>query len=92
VGLWSFGDTKSFSIPLLPLDNSSISNNNWFTGFIEADGGFQISIRFKKDGTLYKLDTDMTFNIQQEYPRFSDLNGSYLPIMENIAEFCFFWS
>lgn len=29
----------------------------------------------------------MTLNIQQEYPRFSDLNGSYLPIMEKIAEF-----
>nr|UEV87087.1 hypothetical protein [Grifola frondosa] len=64
-----------------------MGNNGWLAGFIEADGGFQVSIRLNKEGKLHKLDTDMTLNIRQDYPKHSDFCSSYLPIMEKIANF-----
>lgn len=82
---WLNDKNKFSPIPLLGLDQSNIGDNGWLAGFIEADGGFQISIRLNKDKTLHKLDTDFTFNIQQDYSRISEFGNSYLPIMEKIA-------
>lgn len=34
-------------IPLLPMSTTDLGDNAWLTGYIEADGGFQIGIRLK---------------------------------------------
>lgn len=74
------------NIPYLGLDKTNISDNYWLTGFLEVDGGFQISIRLKDSTTLYKLDNDMTFNLRQKYPKPNPFGDSYLPVLEAIAK------
>jgi hypothetical protein len=62
----------------LPLDNSSLDNNSWLAGFIDADGCFYI--RYSKKQIICK------FNLEQRmiYPK---TNESYKFILDQISLF-----
>lgn len=67
------------NIPLLPIDESDISSNSWFSGFTEADGCFMI----RATQSSYKI--SCIFSLEQ---RTVDVNNKSLEqIMKKIGDF-----
>ena len=71
--------TDKLSIPILPLDHSSLSSNYWLAGFIDADGSFHIRV------TNHPFKVAFQFELEQ---RQVDISGdSMIYIMEKIGTF-----
>lgn len=72
------------------LSKDSILENAWFTGFLEADGGFLITYNKNKNGDLINI--DLTMRITQNQVRANKSNwpltyeNSYYSIMSEIAK------
>lgn len=64
----------------LPLDDSPLSENGWFAGFIEADGNFYIRYPLNQASPSCKfyLEQRMTYPKTQE---------SFLPVLNSISSF-----
>jgi hypothetical protein len=73
------------------LDNSKISNNSWFSGFVDSDGYFGIKINdFKSKSSTRKRSRSSSVNLvfkldQRSYDR--PISSSMVPIMVKIAKF-----
>ena len=67
----------SLNIEKLPLDNSSLLNNNWLAGFIDADGSFYIRYSLKQIICKFALEQRMI------YPK---TQNSYNKIINDICE------
>lgn len=67
----------SLNIEKLPLDNSSLLNNNWLAGFIDADGSFYIRYSLKQIICKFSLEQRMI------YPK---TQHSYNKIITDICE------
>ena len=84
--LWRLIDwlnKKNVNIIKKPLNTSSLKDNAWLSGFIEADGHF--SIRTTQNNKYTKI--ECKFELCQSQ---SDINGnSNLYFLEDIAEFLF---
>lgn len=81
-------DEKS-KIVKLGLDNSSLGNNPWLTGFIEADGNFYCGFDLNS-GIAEAVKNYMRVSQKQIYKYASDIpkeNNSNFQIMEKIREF-----
>ena len=70
---------QSSSISKLSLDTTSLFNNAWLSGFIDADGSFQVRTSLKSKYTRLAC----SFELEQTF--FSKHGISILPIMESIA-------
>ena len=82
-------DEKS-KIVKLGLDNSSLGNNPWLTGFIEADGNFYCGFDLNSEGIATVVKSYMRVSQKQLYKITSDIpkeNNSNFQIMEKIREF-----
>lgn len=77
-------------ISKLGLDNSSLGNNPWLTGFIEADGNFFCSFNLNSNGIAEVVKNYMRISQKQLYNVTSNIpkeNNSNSQIMEKIREF-----
>jgi hypothetical protein len=74
-------DSKNTNFFKKPLDDSSLTSNAWLSGFVEADGSFQV--RTTLSGKYPKLECRLEITQRQ-----TDHNGnSNLGFLEKIAEF-----
>ena len=74
----------------LGLDNSSLGNNPWLTGFLEADGNFFCSFDLNSEGIAEVVKSYMRISQKQLYKITSDIpkdNNSNFQIMDKIREF-----
>ena len=74
----------------LGLDHSSLGNNPWLTGFIEADGNFFCGFGLNSEGIAEVVKSYMRISQKQMYKITSDIpkeNNSNFQIMEKIREF-----
>ena len=77
-------------MPKLDLDNSSLDNNPWLSGFIEADGNFYCSFNINSNGIAEVVKSYMRIYQKQLYKITSDIpkeKNNNLLIMEKIREF-----
>ena len=73
------------NINKLPIKSSSLSNDSWFAGFVDADGSFSIQHTKKEDGAL-KRKVSCRLRIEQRMIE-PKTNVSYFNIMYEIALF-----
>lgn len=73
------------NINKLPIKSSSLSNDSWFAGFVDADGSFSIQQTKKEDGAL-KRKVSCRLRIEQRMIE-PKTNVSYFNIMNEIALF-----
>lgn len=81
---------KNLKLSKLGLDDSSLGNNPWLTGFIEADGNFFCSFDLNSQNIAETVKNYMRVSQKQTYKISSDIskqNNSNLQIMEKIREF-----
>ena len=81
---------ENSKIVKLGLDNSSLGNNPWLTGFLEADGNFFCSFDLNSEGVAETVKSYMRVSQKQLYKNTSDTskeNNSNFFIMEKIREF-----
>ena len=52
-----------------PLDLSSISTNSWFSGFIDANGSFNVIISPRKNKNNIKIETLFRLELRHTYNR-----------------------
>ena len=82
----SYGKLNGEPIKKLPLDQTSLLDNSWLTGFIEADGHFYCSFDLNKNSLAVNLHRYMSISQRQVYHRVSEFGVSYEPIMINIQQ------
>jgi len=81
---------EKLKISKLGLDHSSLGDNPWLTGFIEADGNFYCGFDLNSEGIAEIVKSYMRVSQKQMYKITSDIpkeNNSNLQIMEKIREF-----
>jgi len=81
---------EKLKISKLGLDHSSLGDNPWLTGFIEADGNFYCGFDLNSEGIAEIVKSYMRVSQKQMYKITSDIpkeNNSKLQIMEKIREF-----
>lgn len=77
---------NNFSIPLLPLDSSSIGSNAWFSGYVDSDGNFEILSSTGTNKLIKGIKCRFRIEQRQNYHKLSDSNlTSYEDIMGIIA-------
>src|SRR5882757_9746264 len=79
-----------YPINCLPLDDSAIDNNNWLSGFTDADGNFSINIHQRKNKNSSRVQPFFRIEIRQNYHRKDIITGenlSYFFIMSKIANY-----
>lgn len=74
----------STNIEIRPSDTTSILNNAWLSGFIDADGSFGLHIRKKSSDGKGKNRIESRFRLEQRKID-CKTNLSYLPIIDTIA-------
>jgi hypothetical protein len=80
--------SSNLSIPLLPLDTSSIGSNAWFSGYVDADGSFEIVSSTGSNKAITGIKCRFRIEQRQNYHKLSDSHStSYQGIMEIIALF-----
>lgn len=88
---WLNARPKSNSeIIKLGLDNSSLGNNPWLAGFIEADGNFYCSFDFSTEGLAKVVKCYMRISQKKLYRETSEISedkNTNFFIMEKIREF-----
>lgn len=74
-------------LSIMPIDNSSLTSNNWLSGFVDADGNFSISITKRSNGKT-RIITRFTLEQRINYHRSNTMNikTSYSSIILSIAE------
>ena len=81
---------ENLKMSKLGLDHSSLGNNPWLTGFIEADGNFFCGFGLNSEGIAEVVKSYMRISQKQMYKITSDIpkeNNSNFQIMEKIREF-----
>lgn len=81
---------ENSKISKLGLDKSSLGDNPWLAGFLEADGNFYCSFELDSNGIAKTVKSYMRVSQKQLYKAGSDISlamNSNLPIMEKIREF-----
>lgn len=81
---------ENSKISKLGLDKSSLGDNPWLTGFLEADGNFYCSFELDSNGIAKTVKSYMRVSQKQLYKAGSDISlamNSNLAIMEKIREF-----
>jgi hypothetical protein len=79
-----------YHIDCLPLDNSTIDNNNWLAGFTDADGNFSINIHQRKNKTYSRVQPYFRIEVRHNYHRNNIIISdslSYYFIMSKIANY-----
>ena len=79
-----------YPIDCLPLDESTIDNNNWLSGFTDADGNFSINIHQRKNKNSSRVQPFFRIEVRQNYHRkdiITDENLSYYFVMSKIANY-----
>ena len=85
-------DRYHYNIPIYSVDTSSLDNNGWLAGFIEADGAFKVRytekrIDDKTNKVLTKGRIEVRFALEQRKMLGLNNNESYKPIILNIQSF-----
>ena len=85
-------DRYHYNIPIHSVDTSSLNNNGWLAGFIDADGAFKVRytekrIDDKTNKVLTKGRIEVRFALEQRKMLGLNNNESYKPIMLNIQSF-----
>ena len=85
-------DRYHYNIPIYSVDTSSLNNNGWLAGFIDADGEFKVRytekrIDDKTNKVLTKGRIEVRFALEQRKMLGLNNNESYKPIMLNIQSF-----
>lgn len=86
----SLGYAENSKISKLGLDQSSLGDNPWLTGFLEADGNFYCNFELDSNGIAKTVKSYMRVTQKQLYKANSDISeamNSNLLIMEKIREF-----
>lgn len=81
---------ENLKMSKLGLDYSSLGNNPWLTGFVEADGNFFCSFGLNSAGIAEVVKSYMRISQKQIYKITSDIpkeNNSNYQIMEKIRKF-----
>ena len=81
---------ENLKMSKLGLDHSSLGNNPWLTGFLEADGNFFCGFGLNSEGIAEAVKSYMRISQKQMYKITSDIpkeNNSNFQIMEKIREF-----
>jgi len=69
------------NIPKLPLDSSTLHNNSWLAGFIDADGCFYIRYSLKQIICKFSLEQRMIYpKTQENYNLILDQICSFLNV------------
>lgn len=77
---WLNERNPAYQLKTLPLDLSPLISNNWLSGFIEADGSFQVRTSLQSKYTRLAVSLEITQSRKAK-------NGDdMLPIMNSIAE------
>ena len=76
-----------YHIDCLPLDDSNIENNNWLSGFTDAEGHFSININQRKNKNQSRVQPFFIIEVRQNYHRNEGENLSYYFIMSKIANY-----
>lgn len=82
-----------YNIPVNLVDISSLNNNSWLAGFIDADGGFKVRytekrIDNKTNKVLTKGRIEVRFSLEQrKFLDFDDNETTFKPIMLKILSF-----
>ena len=71
----------------LGLDSSSLGDNSWLAGFIEADGSFHCGFDLNAKGIANRVRCYMTISQKQIYNINLEKNNSNLNFMKQIQEF-----
>ena len=82
--------SENLKMSKLGLDHSSLGNNPWLTGFIEADGNFYCGFGLNSEGIAEVVKSYMRISQKQIYKITSDIskeNNSNFQIMEKIRVF-----
>lgn len=75
----------SLTIPKLPLNDSSLTSDGWFAGFVDADGSFSIQHTKKENGALRnKVSCRLRIEQRMVEPK---SNLSYFSILQEISLF-----
>ena len=85
-------DRYHYNIPIYSVDTSSLNNNGWLAGFIDADGAFKVRytekrIDDKTNKVLTKGRIEVRFALEQRKMLGLNNNESYKPIILNIQSF-----
>ena len=86
-------NARNFSkIVKLGLDSSSLGDNSWLAGFIEADGSFHCGFDFNVNGLANRVRWYMTLSQKQIYSAklknsLAEKDNSNFYFMEKIKEF-----
>jgi hypothetical protein len=78
-----FGENRKTNFPLLPIDNSNLGSNAWFSGFSDADCSFSIRYRtnISKSPAIYTV-------FKLELASMHEQTGKSLnPVMAEIANY-----
>lgn len=79
--------SSKLKIRILPLDKSPLSDNDWLSGFIDADGNFSILITKRKSGAARII---LRFTLEQRTTYHKDKDAfeksSYSPIILSLTE------
>ena len=62
-------EKKFLNIQKYKLDFSPINQNNWLSGFIDADGNFNTIISPRKNKNLIRIQTQFRLELRQSYHR-----------------------
>ena len=69
---------KNYDFNILPLNYNSIFNDSWLTGFIDADGSFQLRCTEKQIACSFVIEQRLIYKITNE---------SYEPLFNEIGKF-----
>lgn len=90
--MW-LNERYNYNIPVNSVDISSLNNNGWLAGFIDADGGFKVRytekrIDHKSNKVLTKGRIEVRFSLEQrKFWGYYSNETTYKPIMSKIQSF-----
>lgn len=84
---WLNTDGRFPVIEPLGFDSSSLIDNSWLAGFLDADSSLQITYLVNPQGIAYDVDLSIRLTQRQEYHRKSVLGTSYAVVITTIANF-----
>lgn len=67
-----FNKKYSMELTTLPIDHSLINGNYWLSGFVDADGNFNVNIAGRKNSKAQRI--SLSFNLEQSTKENPNLN------------------